>query len=294
MADDTPPSRFKPKGPPKKFSWTGNNTPGRFRNNSGTANVTGSAGSRPTDAGGFEKPLSAADMAQITQRYGGGNAGTVAYPPAPVNHNLTTTPPAVPPNPNLAAAPPVATSPAITGLPPVPPTGDYAGASFDPVTGVAVPLSSGEGAASPVGMRTEPALPPNTGDFDAGGGGYPSGTNANTGSPIAQKTPQEVVDEEKALFKARGGSNATWNRAQVAAGRRPEIDARSTPSSLNSNASSDIWQQMTADFNQRTAGAQSDWIKKFSDARDKLAQQRAEASARLRQAVSPAQPPIAQ
>jgi hypothetical protein len=79
--------------------------------------------------------------------------------------------------------------------------------------------------------------PPSNYDLENDGGGEePSNViggdfNPVTGAPLARRrTPEEIAADNyryaKALWLARGGSDRTEHRAQVAAGIRPVIDAR--------------------------------------------------------------------
>lgn len=317
--NDIPSKRFKPKAPAvKKFDWTAD--PADRLRGKGDA-ITGDQSksmlafnrnlTEPLDRGGGSAiringaPVSLAGTGtqsigrqQPWQQTTSAQAAAIAARySAPPNPNLISPTPVTPPATTVAptaAAGPVG-SPGETALNdpnsvnPSVPENPSTGAPINPVdnpnlngakTGAGTdiaPPSSGLGV-----LGQAPVLP----NAPGASGGVGELTNPNTGAPVA-RTAQDDAAQQKQRFLAEGGSEASYHRAQVAAGIRPAIDARATQNPNNSTASAEVAAahgfgptpqataqnvagQMTEDFNANNAKSQAAWNQRVSDARQKL------------------------
>lgn len=223
------------------------------------ARLAGAPGTATSYPQGFQTASPAA-LARITSKYGTGSLNMVTYP---VNPNLTTSvaapdgkfaspaPAVASPNPSLATPD---DEPLTVPNPNLPAAG---GAPADTNTG-----QTGYGATAEEMGGTPP-------DFVR---------NPLTGAPAQNAQSVALAD-----WIAKGGSAATFHRAQVAHGIRSPIDARSGPDPLRSTASEEIaaargWgmdvdkdaralgNQMTGEFNRNNATSQAEWSKRFTDA----------------------------
>lgn len=258
------------------------------------------AGSAPRTAPTWQQPLDRAGIARITSRYGNGQQPIVS---GPANPNLGPAGPTV----SYVGGPPEATIPPIAS-PPTPAVNAYAtedggfedsrtpGVQRNPDGSIAIPTIPANPNLTPIQPGAAPVNPAFAGGGDRltgqtnfgqtgeelGGGGPGSVVNPSTGAPIPNANPSALAN-----WLDKGGSAATFHRAQVAQGIRAPIDAHSAPDPQGSTAGSEIrashgWgatnegdavsiaKQMTGEFNQNNAKSQAIWGQKFTDAHAKL------------------------
>lgn len=245
--DAIPTSRWTPKPPSAKFRWY--QDPADSVRARGKANVTSDETKQmleynrrltaPDGGSGLFQPPAAPPAAQlpttnagIEAQYSTGRPGFVSVrpssPSAPVTYPIApaTTPPTIPSNPALTSTPQVA-PPALNGAPHSL-GGTETGTPAAPSAWSALP-SGGSGFE---GSKAAP-INPNTGSVAAGG-----------------KTIADEESERIARLRAQGASDADIHRIQVQHGIRPNIDARTVQSPLNSTASAEIqagWAKQKAD-----------------------------------------------
>lgn len=196
-------------------------------------------------------------------------------------------------NPNLIAAAPAPTAPvaapvaATTTNPNVSPSAQPTSA---PVANPNLPVAAPAGGMREYGPEDNPYAPRALTAEETGGTPPDFVRNPNTNAPTRSRSATPMQDEAMADWMSRGGSAATFHRAQVAAGLRAPIDAHAIPDPQGSTASSEIQQshgwsgqgpevdasqiakQMTGEFNANNAKSQADWKSRFTDAHAALMQ----------------------
>lgn len=190
-----------------------------------------------------------ADLARIENQYGGGTPGRATVTSGRNNFYPAHagSPPSVPATPPAVIAP--VTSPHLSPPPPAPNPiigsaaesataagQSIAGPSYNPDGSPVVPQGNETGA------RLSGVDPSKGRPLTAEERG--PAINPATGQPVAPVPGEKTIGQQEAdriaRLKAQGASDATIHRAQVEAGIRPNIDARATPSALNSTTSSQI------------------------------------------------------